>query len=70
MSDFYVVRERYAYPTFNLGYEKKLERIMNFIGQFNGVYTVGRQGFFKYINIDDVLIMGFETAQKIVNPIK
>jgi len=66
VSDFYVVRERYAYPTFNLGYEKKLERIMNFIGQFNGVYTVGRQGFFKYINIDDVLIMGFETAQKIV----
>jgi protoporphyrinogen oxidase len=61
-----VVREPCAYPTFEIGYEEKLQRILAGLDREPRLTTIGRQGLFRYINIDDVLLMGFEAADRIV----
>jgi protoporphyrinogen oxidase len=65
VDNYHVVRERYTYPTYDLGYAENLAKFRDYIDSFNGLYSIGRQGAFKYINIDEVMIMGFEAAQKI-----
>ena len=65
VDNYHVVKERYAYPTYDLSYAENLAKIRDYIDSFNGLYSIGRQGAFKYINIDEVMIMGFEAAQKI-----
>jgi protoporphyrinogen oxidase len=65
VDNYHVVRERYTYPTYDLWYAENLAKFRDYIDSFNGLYSIGRQGAFKYINIDEVMMMGFETAQKI-----
>ncbi len=65
VDNYHVVKERYTYPTYDLSYAENLAKIRDYIDRFNGLYSIGRQGTFKYINIDEVMIMGFEAAQKI-----
>jgi len=62
---YWVERERYAYPTYALDYEKKLAPIKAYIDRFDNLYSIGRQGAFRYINIDEVMLMGLETADTI-----
>jgi len=65
VDDYHVVKERYTYPTYDLSYAENLAKIQEYVDSFNGLFSIGRQGAFKYINIDEVMIMGFEAAQKI-----
>jgi protoporphyrinogen oxidase len=65
VDNYHVVKERYTYPTYDLSYAENLAKIRDYIDSFNGLYSIGRQGAFKYINIDEVMLMGFEAAQKI-----
>jgi protoporphyrinogen oxidase len=65
VDNYHVVKERHAYPTYDLSYAENLTKIRDYIDSFNGLYSIGRQGAFKYINIDEVMMMGFEAAQKI-----
>ena len=63
---FWVARERFAYPTNTISFGSKLKAIKNYIDTFPHLYSIGRQGSFSYVNIDDVMLMGFETAEQIV----
>ena len=65
VENYFVMREQYAYPTYDLTYDKKLEQINNYIKTFSNLYSIGLQGTFKYINIDHVMAMGFEAADRI-----
>ena len=65
VDNYHVVRERYAYPTYDLSYAENLTKIQEYIDSVTGLFSIGRQGAFKYINIDEVMLMGFEAAQKI-----
>jgi protoporphyrinogen oxidase len=65
VDNYHVVKERYTYPTYDLSYAKNLAKIRDYVDRFHGLYSIGRQGAFKYINIDEVMMMGFEAAQKI-----
>jgi protoporphyrinogen oxidase len=67
VQQFWVTRERYAYPTNTLSFLPQLKGIKDYIGTFPHLYSIGRQGKFSYVNIDDVMLMGFETAEHIVN---
>jgi len=62
---FWVTRERYAYPTNTISFGSKLKAIKNYIDTIPHLYSIGRQGSFSYVNIDDVMLMGFETAEQI-----
>ena len=65
IDEYWVERERYAYPTYALDYEQKLSAIKTYIDRFDHLYSIGRQGAFRYINIDEVMVMGIEAADKI-----
>jgi len=62
---YFVERERYAYPLFKLNYETELKKVTDRVNACENLFSIGRQGTFQYINIDDVLLMGFEAADKI-----
>lgn len=62
---YFVEKERYAYPLFNLNYDVELKKVMDNVTTCENLFSIGRQGTFQYINIDNVLLMGFEVAEKI-----
>ena len=62
---YQVVRERFAYPMFDLGSEEKLRRIKEYLALFPRLQSIGRQGDFRYINIDDALLAGFAAADRL-----
>jgi protoporphyrinogen oxidase len=61
---YQVVRERFAYPMFDLGSEEKLSLIKEYLALFPRLHSIGRQGGFRYINIDDALLDGFAAADR------
>jgi protoporphyrinogen oxidase len=64
----HVVRERHAYPMFDLESEGKLRRIMDRLAGFPRVQSIGRQGEFRYINIDGVLLSAQAAADRALSP--
>ncbi len=62
-----VHHEKYAYPTYSLDYKKNLDIITNYLSKIDKLFTIGRQGRFRYINIDEVMLMGFDVANKLSN---
>lgn len=62
---YQIVRERFAYPLYDLESEEKLRRIWDYLGLFPRLQSIGRQGEFRYINIDDTLLAGFAAADKL-----
>jgi protoporphyrinogen oxidase len=66
---YQVVRERFAYPLFDLESEGKLRRIKKFLELFPRLQSIGRQGEFRYINVDDALLAGFAAADRLRAPV-
>ncbi|MBI2498717.1 NAD(P)-binding protein [Candidatus Woesearchaeota archaeon] len=65
--DSKVIRVRDAYPFYDLDYEKKLKKIVNFIENSNNIFCLGRTGIFRYNNSDNSIEMGFELAKRLLN---
>ena len=55
-------RTRFAYPIYDLDYAERLESAKAFIAQFENLFSAGRQGLFKYNNMDHSVEMGIETS--------
>lgn len=63
--DYFVERIPYAYPVFQVGYDKYLEKTNQFLSQFKNLYIIGRTGSFSYLNMDEVIEEGMELAGRI-----
>lgn len=50
-----VLRVPYAYPVYRVGYEKRLARVKEYLGQWSHLHLIGRTGSFKYLNSDGVV---------------
>jgi protoporphyrinogen oxidase len=48
----------YAYPVYDLEYRKNLTPVMDFVRSLRGIQTTGRQGNFRYNNMDQSVEMG------------
>jgi len=48
----------YAYPIYDLEYKKNLTPVMDFVASLQGIKTTGRQGNFRYNNMDQSVEMG------------
>lgn len=55
----------HAYPFYSLGYSRHLHKIYRFIEEFDSLVTTGRQGLFRYLNMDRALEVGFEAAESL-----
>ncbi|MEE9392350.1 MAG: FAD-dependent oxidoreductase [Planctomycetota bacterium] len=59
-------REVYAYPLYTLTYREPLEISLAHIDKIEGLDTTGRQGLFKYNNMDHSISMGLTAADNIL----
>lgn len=56
--DYFIKKIPYAYPVYDLQYKKHLTPIMEFVGSLENIRTTGRQGNFRYNNMDQSVEMG------------
>ena len=64
--DYFIHKEEYAYPIYELDYEEHLEKIKKYLNQFKNLQLIGRTGCFKYNNQDHALEMGILGARSII----
>jgi protoporphyrinogen oxidase len=65
VSDWFVKNLSHAYPIFKIDSIKKVDTILEYFDSLDFIYTIGRQGRFQYINMDECMHQGFTTAQQI-----
>lgn len=59
---FLVIRERTAYPIYDVGYKERVARLVEWVEGTGAIATAGRQGRFLYINQDAAIRSGFEAG--------
>jgi len=64
--NYFVHKEKNAYPVYDLNYNRPLNKIINYLNQFENLQVIGRGGRFKYNNQDHALEMGFIAARNII----
>jgi len=63
--DSFVIRQPKAYPVYDKGYDTHLDLIRNFLGSFENLQTIGRNGLHRYNNMDHSMQTGIFAAQNI-----
>lgn len=63
--DAFVKKIPYAYPIYDLEYKKNLTPIMDYLGKLENIKTTGRQGNFRYNNMDQSVEMGRKMGQEL-----
>lgn len=63
--DFCVFSEPYAYPLWSFGFRTHLEKVLAYLDSIEGLFTVGRQGRFDYLNMDECMEKGLLMAEKV-----
>ena len=53
----------YAYPVYTMDYRKNRDSLLDYLKGVGNMVSVGRQGLFDYIFMDDAMIMGLEAAE-------
>lgn len=65
--EYFIHKEKYAYPVYNLDYKKNLSVIRNYLDNFKNLIVIGRSGSFIYNNQDHALEMGLLAARSIID---
>jgi protoporphyrinogen oxidase len=65
VEDYHIRRLEHAYPRFRVGYQRRVQTILDFVDAVENLTTFGRQGLFTYANVDDAIWMGFEIAKSL-----
>jgi protoporphyrinogen oxidase len=63
-----VRRVRHGYPVYEVGYRKHLQALRNALRRFENLTTTGRQGLFRYNNMDHSILMGRKVARAMLEP--
>jgi protoporphyrinogen oxidase len=66
--DYFSTYMTHAYPIYDLGYKRKIEAAMRICDPVKNLVTVGRQGLFRYNNMDHSLKMAYLTAKYCGDP--
>jgi protoporphyrinogen oxidase len=64
---YFLVRLPHAYPVADLEYERHYPEIMRHLDGYPNLLSVGRQGAFKYLNMDQSMEEGFEAARVVMS---
>lgn len=57
---------RHGYPVYHLGYREAVSGLLQQIEPCRNLITTGRQGLFRYIFMDQAMLMGRHAAQRII----
>jgi protoporphyrinogen oxidase len=58
-----VHRLRQAYPVYGRGYDKHFSKVDDWVGQLDGLLTLGRQGLFAHDNTHHTLAMAYAAVE-------
>ena len=61
-----VLRIPYAYPVFDVQYQRHLQVITDYLGRFANLHLVGRNGMFSYLNMDQAMESGIAAAEQVM----
>lgn len=61
-----VYRVEKEYPLFELGYRQQLDIIRKYVGGFVNLQLIGRNGTFRYNNMDHSIMMGLKAARNLL----
>jgi len=64
--DSFVKRIPFAYPLYDLTYQEHLEVVMDFVRGLENLETGGRQGLYRYNNMDQSIEMGRRMAARVL----
>jgi len=64
--DKVVLRIPRAYPLFEVGYTKQLEKICQYLDRYRNLRLIGRGGMFRYYNMDHTLESGISAAETLM----
>jgi protoporphyrinogen oxidase len=62
-----LARLRHAYPVYDLGYRERLQALRRETRRVENLITTGRQGLFRYNNMDHSMAMGRKAARMLLN---
>lgn len=62
----FVKRVDYAYPIYDLTYRGHVRSLMDYLKTFDNMVSSGRQGLFRYGNMDHSIAMGHAVARRIL----
>ena len=54
-----------VYPIYRKNYEIHLDKVNKYFSNIDNFYSIGRQGQFYYGDIDQMIRIGFDVAEKI-----
>lgn len=60
-------RNEHAYPIYDIGYKERIKAVLTHILQIPNLITCGRQGLYRYNNMDHSIKMGFLAAKRITD---
>ena len=66
VTSYKVVKAPSVYPIYRKDYEINLKETQECFKKINNFYSIGRQGQFYYGDIDQMIRIGFDTADKII----
>ena len=66
VKDCFVIKVRYAYPRYGVGFEEALNKIYKRLKRIKNLYSFGRLGIFRYIDMDICMEQGFRMADELV----
>lgn len=66
IKDYFTTRIQHGYPLYDLGYREKLKKMLGLLKGINNLIPIGRQGLYRYNNMDHSIKMGFLTAEHIL----
>jgi protoporphyrinogen oxidase len=61
-----VVRAEKAYPVYDHEYRRLLQTLRNYLGHFENLQTIGRNGLHRYNNMDHSMLTGLYAARNIM----
>ncbi len=65
--DSHVHNLEHAYPLYGIEYRPHLEKVLEFVDSFDNLTSTGRQGRFKYNNMDHSMEMGLAAAEELLS---
>jgi len=69
VTDYFVKSLSHTYPIFKVDSMNKVKKALEHIDGLDNVYSIGRQGRFQYINMDECIHQGFTAADEIQSKI-
>ena len=61
----FTTRIRHAYPIYTLDYHRKVNKLFEVINPIPNLLPIGRQGLYRYNNMDHSMKMGFLAAEHV-----